>query len=207
MTYVCENSIQTYRAQWYKICLIVRRQRFKYYPRNRRSWPTAGLMLVHRLRRWTTINPTMGQLLLFGGYSLSPSLLGEGGEGWIYVIEPVLCNIRYPATFTCVPDIALSMCRSLCISVPCCFLVFVMVLISPLIGWLAFVKKFHGTFFYTIDDAALLTMLTVVSCSSTLFVGLPRSLIRFSRQLLTRRYRYSTVLQIVQWTLVCSAEI
>ena len=32
-----------------------------------RSRPNVGLMLVHRLRRWANIKPTLGQRLVFAG--------------------------------------------------------------------------------------------------------------------------------------------
>ena len=35
-----------------------------------KHWPNAGLMLVHRLRRWPNINPALGQRLLFAGMQL-----------------------------------------------------------------------------------------------------------------------------------------
>ena len=39
-------------------------------PASRRHWTNAGLMLVHRLRRWTNIKPALSQCLLFCSYSI-----------------------------------------------------------------------------------------------------------------------------------------
>ena len=40
-------------------------------PANTRRWPNVGVLLVHRLRRWTNTTPTLGQPLVFaGGLSL-----------------------------------------------------------------------------------------------------------------------------------------
>ena len=38
-------------------------------PVRTRRWPAAGLMLVHRLRRWPNIRPAAGQRLVFTGES------------------------------------------------------------------------------------------------------------------------------------------
>ena len=37
---------------------------------NTSHWPNVGLMLVQRRRRWTNINPTLGQYLVFAGRQL-----------------------------------------------------------------------------------------------------------------------------------------
>ena len=39
-------------------------------PANMRRWPTVGLLLTHRLRRWPNGKPTLGQRLMFAGISL-----------------------------------------------------------------------------------------------------------------------------------------
>ena len=36
-------------------------------PANTKYWPNAGLMLVHRLRRWPNIKPPLGECPVFGG--------------------------------------------------------------------------------------------------------------------------------------------
>ena len=43
-------------------------------PGDKTRWPTAGVMLVHRLRRWTNIIPAVGRRLVsavkrFGNFS------------------------------------------------------------------------------------------------------------------------------------------
>ena len=38
---------------------------------NRRLWPNVGIMLAHRLRRWSNIMPTVGQRLVFAGIRTS----------------------------------------------------------------------------------------------------------------------------------------
>ena len=37
------------------------------FPANTRHWPNAGSMLAHRLRRWSNIDPALGQCLVFAG--------------------------------------------------------------------------------------------------------------------------------------------
>ena len=37
------------------------------YPANTRRSPNVGLMLGHRLRRWSNITPTLGERLVFAG--------------------------------------------------------------------------------------------------------------------------------------------
>ena len=41
------------------------------YPANTRLSPNVGTMLVHRLRRWSNIVPTLGERLVLAGYKLS----------------------------------------------------------------------------------------------------------------------------------------
>ena len=43
------------------------------YPANMRRWPNFGLLLAHRLRRWSNSKPTLGQRLMFAGYTVSIS--------------------------------------------------------------------------------------------------------------------------------------
>ena len=40
------------------------------YPANTRRSPDAGLMLVHRLRRWPNIKPASGERFVIAGYDL-----------------------------------------------------------------------------------------------------------------------------------------
>ena len=47
----------------------------------------AGLMLAHRLRRWSNIGPTLGERLVFYGNVISLGVMKWGGE-------PFTCQIR-----------------------------------------------------------------------------------------------------------------
>ena len=42
-------------------------QREQNLPANKRRSPNTGLMLAHRLRRWSNINPALGERLVFAG--------------------------------------------------------------------------------------------------------------------------------------------
>ena len=54
-------------APWY-LCLTLYWS--NWCPENTRHWPTAGLMLVHRLRRCPNIEPILGQRLRFAGWEM-----------------------------------------------------------------------------------------------------------------------------------------
>ena len=41
------------------------------YPANMRRWPNVGLQLGQRRRRWANCKPTLGQRLMFAGYTFS----------------------------------------------------------------------------------------------------------------------------------------
>ena len=42
-------------------------------PANTRRWPNAGLLLAHRLRRWTNNSPALGQRIVFAGDPRAPA--------------------------------------------------------------------------------------------------------------------------------------
>ena len=54
--------------------------RLPHYPANMRCWLNAGLLLAHRLRRWTNSKPTLGQRLIFAGYTRPGSAHTKGRQ-------------------------------------------------------------------------------------------------------------------------------
>ena len=57
-------------------------------PANTTRWPNAGLMLAHRLRRWASINPALGQCLVFAGIT-SPTVI----PAWSLLLTSALCQL------------------------------------------------------------------------------------------------------------------
>ena len=63
------------------------------YSANTGHWPIAGLMLVHRLRRWSNINPALFQRHVFSG----PCVCSGGCVWWLPLViknsvGPMLCR-------------------------------------------------------------------------------------------------------------------
>ena len=67
-------------------------------PANTKRWHSAGLMLAHRLRRWSNIKPALCQHLVFAGISISILYSGETGlpmrhskiKRWYPIMEAIL---------------------------------------------------------------------------------------------------------------------
>ena len=62
------------------------------YTANTRYWAIVGSMLAHRLRRWPTIDPAMGQCLVLAG--MDPHLSSIGSRLVYWVLE--VCEERRP---------------------------------------------------------------------------------------------------------------
>ena len=56
--------LQTHTFVWYSGI-------FSRPPKQSRDWTNVGLLLVHRLRRWTNIKPTLDQRIVFADFTLS----------------------------------------------------------------------------------------------------------------------------------------
>ena len=66
---------------------------FDQWPANMRHWPNAGLLLVHRLRRWPSSKPALGQRLMFAGWRVcltrQPQISSTLGHPllWVHLIS------------------------------------------------------------------------------------------------------------------------
>ena len=57
--------VSNYSFKWMKV--ETNNTEAEGFPANTRRWPSAGLMLAQRRRRWVNISPALGQRLVFSG--------------------------------------------------------------------------------------------------------------------------------------------
>ena len=88
-----KNSLQVISIRHTTACNCI--------PTNTKRWHSAGLMLAHRLRRWTNIKPALCQHLVFAGISISILYSGETGllmrhskiKRWYPIMKAILNSV------------------------------------------------------------------------------------------------------------------